>query len=55
MPKREDMTITEQLAYSTVRIECVGADAAIYTGTGFFIVLNAMEIILFHLLLQTSM
>jgi len=36
MPTREQMSITERLMYSTVRIECEGADTAIYTGTGYF-------------------
>lgn len=30
------MTITEQLAYSTVRIECELATGGICTGTGYF-------------------
>lgn len=30
------MTIAEKLAYSTVRIECIGDDGATYTGSGFF-------------------
>jgi V8-like Glu-specific endopeptidase len=36
MATREQMSITEQIMYSTVRIECEGADNGIYTGTGYF-------------------
>lgn len=31
-----DLSLTEQLSYSTVRIECVYADGSAGTGTGFF-------------------
>jgi V8-like Glu-specific endopeptidase len=36
MATREQMSITEELMYSTVRIECESADNAICTGTGYF-------------------
>jgi len=31
-----DLTISEKLSYSTIRIECVFHDGAVGTGTGFF-------------------
>ena len=34
------MTISEHLAYSTVRIECIGCDGITSTGTGFFFRFN---------------
>jgi len=34
MATREQMSLAEQLMYSTVRVECVGADTATYIGTG---------------------